>query len=422
MRCLFVMDDHPVSPDAPGGGPPVMYSHLELLAHWGAEIHLLLLRHPARSFGFEEYVEAQPETWSLVRGWCASHAILDLRGSTLRGGVAAAGKRFVSAVRDPYSQFPIAQDRGNAKAFARIVDSLEPDLVWAENVNPAMIARRASGRVPMVYGHHDWIWRILQLNEASGMRGVRGHVNGRLFRRAEELLVREVAGCVSPSAREAEELRRLNDHVAYLPPTYPPHEGDLPGTVPLPPRIVHLGGMRTVASRVGLQRFLDAVWPFVRAAVDPAPELVVVGSLDGASEALRMRLHEAGASCAGFVRDLGSVLRPYDVHVIPWEHRTGARTRVPLAMRHAQVVVSTQAAVDGLTGLADGENCVLVEDLDRMADAIRPLLEDGERRRELGRAARSTFDAHFTREDVQPRFDGFMKGIGTALHAFDRGG
>jgi len=419
MRCLFVMPDHPVSPNTPGGGPVVMYAHLELMAHAGVEIHLLLLRQPHRPLGFEEYVVDQAEAWSRVDGWCASHSVFDLSGAdpsadSYRGrlarsrGVAAGARRFAAAVRDPFSQFPIASDSTNLRAMERFVKSVDPHLVWAENLLPAVIVRRAARGVPMVYGHHDWIWRILQLNDAPGMRGIRGEVNTRLYRRAEELLVREVDGCVSPSAEETKQLRLLNRHVAYLPPTYTPHDEDGFSTRPVPPRIVHLGDMRTVASRVGLERFLDVVWPALRAGFDRTPELVVIGSLEGAAESLRESLSEANAFCPGFVQDLSTIMRPYDIHVIPWEHRTGSRTRVPLALNYSQVVVSTRAAVAGLPELTDGEDCVLVDELSSMAETVRGLVADEARRLRIGRSGRTTFMKHFTREGVQPRFDRFV--------------
>ena len=408
MRCLFVVDDHPISRDAVGGASIVIRAHLELLAHWNAEIHLLLLRRPERSLGFEEFVKARPREWNGVRGWCASHRIRDLRDAVPSKGLVAAGTRFVSSVRDPYSLFHIAQDEANTGAVGEVVDSVEPDLIWAEELIPALIARRARNGVPMVYGHHDWIWLLLRLSGADGMRGPRGALNARLQRRAEELLVREVDGCVSAAAHEADQLAQLNDRVAYLPATYAWPSEELPASVPSPPRVVHVGGMRAVAGRIGLERFLEIVWPSVAAAFAMPPELLVVGSMDGATETLRARLAAAEARCSGFVLDLDSVLRPYDVHVVPWEHRTGSRTRVPLAMRHGQVVVSTRAAVDGLTGLVDGRNCVLVEHLHEMSNAIRSLLRDDARRREIGRSARETFLAEFTREGVQPRFDAFM--------------
>jgi len=414
MRCLFIMDDHPLSRDVRGGTPVVMLSHFELLEHWGAELHLLLLRQAGRSLGFDEHVRAERKDWNAIRSRCASDQLLELRSRALPGGPVAGTKRFVSAVRDPYSQFAIAEDESNADAVARVVESIEPDLVWTENLTPATVARRATNGVPMVYGHHDWIWRILQLNRVPWMRGPRGPVNGRLLRRAEELLVREVSGCASPSASEAAELACLNNHVAYLPATYPEPTEALPASVPSPPRIVHVGGMTTLASRVGLERFLEVVWPRLRTASDPLPELLVLGTMDGAGEPLQARLAAVGATCTGFVRDLDSLLRPYDVHVIPWEHPTGARTRLPLALRHGQVVVSTRAAVEGSTELVDGVNCVLVDSLEEMAPAIGLLLRDDARRREIGRSARDTFVAHFTREGVQPRFDAFMNGLARA--------
>lgn len=57
-RCLFLIDDHPVSPFAGEGGPTLIYSHLEIFHHSGVEIALALLETPGSSCGFRADLDA----------------------------------------------------------------------------------------------------------------------------------------------------------------------------------------------------------------------------------------------------------------------------------------------------------------------------------------------------------------------------
>ena len=133
--------------------------------------------------------------------------------------------------------------------------------------------------------------------------------------------------------------------------------------------------------------------------------------MDAASSELRRQVEAQGGRCAGYVQDLTTVLRPYDLHVIPWEHDTGTRTRAPIAFDRRQVVVATRAAMACMPEARDGENCVLVDHLDEMASVLHALYHDAARRQRLGDAARQTFLDAFTREAMQPRFDRFLAAL-----------
>jgi glycosyltransferase involved in cell wall biosynthesis len=140
----------------------------------------------------------------------------------------------------------------------------------------------------------------------------------------------------------------------------------------------------------------------------PSPELLVVGDLTGSSKELIQAIQDARAVATGFVRDLSDVLRPYDIHIVPWEFDTGTRTRIPLAMSYGQVVISTRNAAACLGELVSGENCILVENVAEMVDAITMLLQNPEKRIAIGMAARQTFLGAFTIQSQMPAFEKFM--------------
>jgi glycosyltransferase involved in cell wall biosynthesis len=218
---------------------------------------------------------------------------------------------------------------------------------------------------------------------------------------------------VSGSVTECQQLRALGCRsVAYIPVAYAPVISNGYHTTGTP-RIVHLGGLATTANRVGLERFFDVVWDTLPA---DCRDLWVIGDLSMASPALMRRL--GTVTCTGHVNDLTSVLRPYDLHIIPWEHDTGQRTRLPLIFNYRQVVIAVRAAVAGFPEVRDGVNCRLVDRLDQMGSVIRELMNDEPQRRRIGQAARRTFDESFTRQALLPRYEAIIESaLASSPHA-----
>jgi glycosyltransferase involved in cell wall biosynthesis len=167
--------------------------------------------------------------------------------------------------------------------------------------------------------------------------------------------------------------------------------------------------MRTTANRIGLERFLAVVWPQVCAQMAAPPELWIVGDLSGISTDMQRQLEQAGAICTGFAPELTTVLRPYDIHIMPWEHNTGTRTRLPVIFNFAQVLVATSAAAACVPEAQHGTNALLIDALPDMAAAIVALCADDARRKQIGQAARRTFEQSFVRAALQPQFDHFIE-------------
>jgi glycosyltransferase involved in cell wall biosynthesis len=247
-------------------------------------------------------------------------------------------------------------------------------------------------RVPVVYVHHDWLYRIKALRNHRAINPWQQAV--------EEQLVRSVSAVVCGSKPECAEIAQAGGRqVYYLPVSYEPVTVDLEGAEDKPPRLVHLGGMGTTANREGLLAFSERVWPTLKIS---GVEFEVIGDTTGAPAALQEHLRTV--KCIGFIKDLTTGLRPFDIHVIPWEYSTGQRTRLPVAFNHAQVVVATRAAVACYPEARDRENCRLVDRLEDMVPVITELLADPGERSRLGRAARATFEKHFTRAALLPKY------------------
>ncbi|HYE71975.1 MAG TPA: glycosyltransferase, partial [Blastocatellia bacterium] len=373
------------------------------------------LSNPKKTLGFQEFTQSQPKVWEQIKSWCTSFQMIEtLHEDTGRAPV----KNFVRALQDPVQYTcPDAHPRV-LSTLKSVVAQIRPEMIWAEHRIPAMLAQLAVPHVPIIYSFHDWEWRLGLLrhesrsNAMSGLKKLRSRFGVWQTRRAEHVTVSSVAACVSGSVTETAEFQTIGaQRVAYFPTTYQPVDLRDVADATEPIRVVHLGAMQGTRNLISVQRFLDLSWFPSCINHQAKPELWMVGSMKHAPDDFMVELKRAEAHCTGFVQDLSTVLRPGDVHVVPWELPTGTRTRIPVALNHGQALVSTKAAAICLPELKHNENCLLVDDLSEMGVAIAELLNEPKRRKRIAQAGRDTFLKHFTRDSVQPRFERFVEDL-----------
>jgi glycosyltransferase involved in cell wall biosynthesis len=394
MRCLFIVAQYPISPNYQGGGSATFYERLSSLRALGHQMHLWHYAYPKQRRAFNTFVQTDAEIYRRVQQMCESIQLTTFPAKA--GLVDRVRARLGDWTSGTYVENPLFRTLALRQLQERI-DSVNPQFIWAHHFGPARIATLQEGR-PVIYSHHDWLYKVRALASA-------GPVNARM-QRQEEDVARAADGVVSGSFSECQQLRSLGCRdVAYIPVAYDRvvgQNGDLTGS----PRIVHLGGLATTANRMGLERFFDIVWPVLPR---ERRNLWVIGDVSAAGPALTRHLQSV--TCTGYVSDLKPLLRPFDVHIIPWEHDTGQRTRLPMIFSHQQVVVAVKAAVACYPEVRDGENCRLVDRLDQMAAVIDGLQNDPAERRRLGVAARETFERSFTRAVLMPRYAALIDAV-----------
>jgi glycosyltransferase involved in cell wall biosynthesis len=154
--------------------------------------------------------------------------------------------------------------------------------------------------------------------------------------------------------------------------------------------VLYLGRL---APKKGLEYLIEAA-----AELDGPYELVVVGDGERRDdlEALAERLN-VSVTFEGFVDPdaVGDYYRSADVFVLPSIEGEGTPNAMLEAMAWGLPVVGTDSGGVGET-LRDGETGYLVpmRDSSALADAVQTLLDDGERRREMGEAARRYASEH----------------------------
>jgi glycosyltransferase involved in cell wall biosynthesis len=385
MRCLYLVAQDPISPNYVGGASAMYYDQLLALSDLGHEIHLWHFASAESRQRFHKFVETEPASWETIQKRCQSIQLSEYRnGETFLGRVLSRMRSLLPP------RLPVPSWRLHIE-LQKLTARIHPEVIWAQHLEPALLAAQCSEE-PVVYVHHDWLYRI---------KALKNHrvINPRQ-RACEQRVVRSVAAVVSGSVPECEEIKAAGARgVHYIPVSFEPVRLDLERTASADVRLVHLGGMGTTANREGLAAFFKKVWPRLTSL---NLQFEVVGDTSSAPRELLEDLQKV--TCMGFVRDLPNVLRPYDIQIIPWEYSTGQRTRLPLAFNFAQVVLATRAAVACYPEARDGENCRLVDKLEDMAEAIPELMQRQDERRRLGRAARVTFERCFTRMALLPKY------------------
>jgi glycosyltransferase involved in cell wall biosynthesis len=153
----------------------------------------------------------------------------------------------------------------------------------------------------------------------------------------------------------------------------------------LEPIVLFLGSMDWEPNVDGVQYFVDAIWPRIRAAF-PSAKFQVVGR--NPSAPIR-RLASEGVEIVGTVPSVVEYLRRAAVVVVPLRVGGGTRLKIYEAMAAAKAVVSTTMGAEGLD-VADGRDIVLADTPERFAVAVTRLLQDAPERRRLEDKALAT--------------------------------
>lgn len=178
----------------------------------------------------------------------------------------------------------------------------------------------------------------------------------------------------------------------------PPPTGLLGEGADVPDRVLFLGSFAYTPNREAAERLLR-LWPLVHEK-RPAARLVLAGP-DAHLVAGHDRPPE-GVAFPGFVEDLGGLYRGTSVVCAPITAGGGTRIKLLEAGAWSRPIVATKIAAEGI-GFEDGVHYLEREEDASLAEAIVALLDDPDRRTQLGRAARDLVERRYSRSAVTAR-------------------
>lgn len=402
MRILFCIPAVPLASNHSGEASRAIQS-FHALVQLANELHVARIGTAQALAATAEFEQASAEATAarpLATSWYEI-AVQD-SGST-NGRWHRAWQQF----RDPV-QAAFPQAREIAGQLRPLINRLQPDLIWAETSAIAAAIYCLQPAVPWVFSQLDWLYRVRRFRWQDDLNWRRRWLLNRL-RAAEMSIYPAATVALSCSKTDAQRLQQAGcQRVFWIPYSYdsgPPIPEEVRPADDL--RIIHLGSTETTANRVGLQAYFqeahDQVVTLCREQKSE-PQLWLLGDTSRAKEPLAGQIRRSGAKLTGHVTDFAATLRPFDVTIIPYEHDTGFRSKMPLLFCYGQVLVSTRAALVGSWVEGLEKVCVVVNSIADFPQAIANLAADPAGRERLGREANTFFNCHFTHEKIQPLY------------------
>lgn len=301
-----------------------------------------------------------------------------------------AGYSFAKVLRGAIGRTPLPllnyTTNEMSKTLAHVLAKNDFDLVQVESIhlmNYLPVIRAARSHPIAVCDWHniesDLMGQYAE-REQSVARKTYARRTARLMNEFEIKALNEFDGHIVVSEPDAEGLRRMNSRarifviengvdVSY-------YAGEQSAGKK---RVVFVGSMDYHANIDGVINFARNVWPTVRqqkpelvftiVGRDPSPEVRDLSSIDG-------------VEVTGSVDDVRPFYREAIAAVVPLNVGGGSRLKVLEAMAAGVPVVSTKLGAEGLDS-SDGENILLTDSTEQLAERLVNVIDDQDLRRRL---------------------------------------
>ncbi len=170
--------------------------------------------------------------------------------------------------------------------------------------------------------------------------------------------------------------------------------------------VLFVGAMDYRPNIQGVINFAETVWPVVREAFADA-RFTIVGS-NPVPQVLALS-GTNGIHVTGRVDDVRPWIAGTKVVIAPLKIARGIQNKVFEAMAMAAAIVATDESMTGIN--APEGTAEIVQDLQQMSPLIAGLLDDHQRRRSMGAAARSYVEQSFQWANAMKRFDVAFKNV-----------
>jgi hypothetical protein len=268
-------------------------------------------------------------------------------------------------------------NRGLVALTQFMTQKTQVDFIWCEHLMPVLylflISREESWVKKVIYSHHDFLFKILDIRASSPKHWLRSL----LVKKLEAEVLKKISSFVSGSQSELNQISAAAPSVhqtQFLPCFYPslsPNSLKLPGSIV---KIYHLGTAGATANRIGLQFFFKKVFPriehlpFVLEFFGNVKDYVLqqFPSLEGHPKIV---FH-------GFVLDLEEKIEAGMIHIIPYAGMTGTRTRIAGLARFKPCLLGFKNMQDSYPFLSSRVNAMVAEDEEAFIKNMETLILD----------------------------------------------
>ena len=383
MNILFVVKEFPHSKVI--GGPIIIYNRVKYLA----EKHTVSLV----AFDPQQVTEEQAET---TRRYCRDMRLVP---GTERPGLPGRAMNWLAGPVPPYfmlnySTLMYAAIRDMVRDFSYDVAISEYSMV-AQYLyrNPDLEGIK---RVMSVHECYYLARRKVFEFEGYNREGLAALMQMKGLKRFEFDMYADADRVLTLTQEGKDELLKIRPDLDI---SVVPHGVDVEGFRPsrrearARPTVMFLGNYPHDPNRDAVVFYATQVWPAVKKQV-PDCRFLVVGR-GPTEDMLELARRDDSIEITGQVDDVRPYLQQSDVFVCPVRLGGGFRGKVLEAMACGVPVISTALGAEGLPA-KDGENIILAESPEKLAEATIKMLQDPDQRDKIAMSARELMVEHYS--------------------------
>lgn len=301
------------------------------------------------------------------------------------------------------------------QVLSRLAEEHRYDLAHFDVISLAPY-RKLLPNVPATLGYHNIESHMLLRRAEKNRHPLRKLYfwqEGKRLARYERRMAHQFAGHITCSELDSVRLKEL---IPDIEPVCIPNGVDVDYFSPLhgptkPHSLIFVSTLTWYPNVDAVLFLLRDIWPALKALVpDVTLDIVGAGAPPSVVELARQR---DGVKVHGFVPDIRPLVDAAAIFVCPIRDGGGTKLKVLDAFAMAKCVVAHPIACEGID-VSDGVDVVLAESAPEFAERLAALLNDDERRAEIGAAARELAVSRYAFDAIGRRLEQYLCEVASA--------
>ena len=284
------------------------------------------------------------------------------------------------------------------------------DLMIALTLGTAPYAIKVRNKPKILEEVELGVYYEQQLTESLPFRKIQKQLMWEKYSRYVIRLLKSYDGCTVVSQKERGFVQKLMGD--QYPISVVPNGVDISyyrdiNLEPVPNTLIYSGALTYGANFDAVDYFLREIFPLIQATI-PGVKLYITGSTENVP--LEHLPKRDGVVFTGYLDDIRHKIAESWVNVVPLRIGGGTRLKILESLALGTPVVTTSKGVEGLE-LEHGRDLFIADEPKDFARVVISLLEDEEKRKELGTHGKHTVLAKYDWEPIVNRLEEFMLDI-----------